>query len=112
MSYSNSELARHILDETNFILEHTKNITKEKVIQDAVLSRAIIRSLEIIGEASRKIDHVFKTAHPEIEWRKMSGTRDKLIHDYFGVDFDIVWEIIQEKLPVLKEQLVKILNSI
>jgi uncharacterized protein with HEPN domain len=109
MSYHNLALARHILDEINFILQHTKDRTKEIVIDDAVLSRALIRSLEVIGEASRKMDNDFKAAHPEIEWRKMSGTRDKLIHDYLGVDYEIVWEIIQEKLPILRERIEKLL---
>jgi uncharacterized protein with HEPN domain len=59
-----------------------------------VLCRAVVRSIEIIGEASKKIDDNFKSIHNHIEWKKMSGTRDKLIHDYFGIDYDIVWDMI------------------
>ena len=88
MSASNLELVRHILIETNFILQHVDGKTKDKVINDEVLCRAIIRSIEIIGEASKKIDEEFKSDHPHIEWKKMAGTRDKLIHDYFGIDYD------------------------
>ena len=93
MSASNLELVRHILIETNFILQHVDGKTKDKVINDEVLCRAIIRSIEIIGEASKKIDEEFKSDHPHIEWKKMAGTRDKLIHDYFGIDYDIVWDL-------------------
>ena len=101
MSASNIELVQHILVETTFILQHVENKTKEQVINDEVLCRAVVRSIEIIGEASKKIDDNFKSIHNHIEWKKMSGTRDKLIHDYFGIDYDIVWDIIESKIPDL-----------
>ncbi|MBP6055303.1 MAG: DUF86 domain-containing protein [Cytophagaceae bacterium] len=101
MSTSNLELVRHILVETTFILRHTENKEKDDVIHDDVLCRAIVRSLEIIGEASKKLDDEFKTVNHHIEWKKIAGTRDKLIHDYFGIDYDIVWDIIQTKIPDL-----------
>jgi uncharacterized protein with HEPN domain len=98
MSASNIELVRHILVETTFILKHTEKKSKEEVINDDVLCRAVVRSLEIIGEASKKLDDEFKVANNHIEWKKIAGTRDKLIHDYFGIDYDIVWDIIQTKI--------------
>jgi len=101
MSASNIELIQHILVETSFILKHIESKTKDDVINDEVLCRAIVRSIEIIGEASKKIDDEFKLIHHHIEWKKMSGTRDKLIHDYFGIDYDIVWDIITSKIPDL-----------
>lgn len=101
MSASNLELVRHILIETSFILQHVEDKTKDEVIHDEVLCRAIVRSIEIIGEASKKLDDEFKSVHPHIEWKKMAGTRDKLIHDYFGIDYDIVWDIIKNKIPDL-----------
>ena len=61
----------------------------------------MVRSLEIIGEASKKLDDEFKSVNHHIEWKKIAGTRDKLIHDYFGIDYDIVWDIIQTKIPDL-----------
>ncbi len=66
-----------------------------------MLCRAVVRSIEIIGEASKKIDDEFKSTHNHIEWKKIAGTRDKLIHDYFGIDYDIVWDIIENKIPDL-----------
>ncbi|MCX3263460.1 HepT-like ribonuclease domain-containing protein [Pedobacter agri] len=102
MLASNIELVKHILDEINFILQQTYSKSKEQATLDPVLSRALIRSLEIIGEASSKLDQEFRSLHPHIEWRKITNTRNKLIHEYFGVDYDIVWDIITNKLPNLK----------
>lgn len=107
---SNIELLKHILEETTFILNSTEGRSNEQIVNDPVLSRAVIRSLEIIGEASSKIDHDFKALHPHIEWRKMSGTRNRLIHDYFGVDYDIVIDIIKNKLPNLQYDISQIIS--
>jgi uncharacterized protein with HEPN domain len=101
MLASNLELVQHILVETAFILNHTGNKIKDEVINDEVLCRAVVRSIEIIGEASKKIDEEFKSIHHHIEWKKIAGTGDKLIHDYFGIDYDIVWDIIENKIPDL-----------
>jgi uncharacterized protein with HEPN domain len=111
MQVSNRELLRHMQDEINFVMRYTTNKTKEEVTADEVLCRAIIRSLEIIGEAARKLDEGFKALHPHIEWRKMAGTRDRLIHHYFGVGYDIVWDIIEHKLPELRDQVAAILEQ-
>jgi uncharacterized protein with HEPN domain len=101
MLASNVELVQHILVETAFIILHTNNKSKEDVINDDVLCRAVLRSLEIIGEASKKLDEEFKSTNNHIEWKKLAGTRDKLIHDYFGIDYDIVWDIIETKIQNL-----------
>lgn len=108
---SNIELLNHILDEVSFVLNAVKEKEKDFVINDPVLSRAIIRSLEIVGEASAKVDPDFKLEHPEVEWRKMSNTRNRLIHDYFGVDYDIVWDIITSKLPELEQAIQSIISE-
>jgi uncharacterized protein with HEPN domain len=108
---SSIELVKHILDEASFILTAVKGKDKESVIGDPVLSRAIIRSLEIVGEASTKLDPEFKAAYPHIEWRKMANTRHRLIHDYFGVDYDIVWDIITTKLPDLETDIQSIISE-
>ena len=101
MSVSNIELIQHILVETTFIILHTRGKSKEDVINDEVLCRAVVRSIEIIGEASKKLDNEFKSNNNHIEWKKITGTRDKLIHEYFGIDYDIVWDIIENKIPDL-----------
>ena len=101
----------HILDEVNFVLEHTKGISEEQFLKDEMLTRAVVRSLEIIGEATKKLPEDFKTEHKNVEWKKMAGTRDVLIHNYFGVDWEIVWDIITNKLPELSEQIEDILKT-
>jgi len=94
----NIELIKHIHEETSFILNHTENLTREEYLMDEVLCRASIRSLEIIGEATKKLSNDFKNEHSQLEWKKIAGTRDKLIHDYYGIDYDIVWDILTSKI--------------
>ena len=108
MSPSNHELLEHILDEINFVLDSTASKDFDSTVNDPILSRAIIRSLEIIGEASNKIDPDFRASNPHVEWRKITNTRHRLIHDYFGIDYEIVWNIIIEKLPELKEDILQL----
>jgi len=102
MSGSDLELLNHILDEANFVLDTIKGKTKDEILGNGITYRAIIRSIEIIGEASKKLSDDFKSSHPEIEWNKMGRTRDILIHVYFGIDNDIIWNIVTEKLQPLQ----------
>jgi len=110
MSASNFELVRHMLIESEFILQHVEGKSKNEVLSDEVLCRALVRSLEIIGEAAKKIDEEFKSDYPQIEWKKMAGTRDKLIHHYFGIDYDIVYDIVENKIPDMADFLREIIS--
>lgn len=110
MSASNLELLRHILDECSFIINHTGGKTQKEVLEDSVLTKALERCIEIIGEASKKLDEEFKSGYPHIEWKKMAGTRDHLIHQYFGTDYDILWDIVENKIPELHHAILEILN--
>jgi len=101
----------HILDEVNYVINHTNELTEQSFLEDETLTRAVVRSLEIIGEATKKLPDDFKAAYSEVEWRKMAGTRDVLIHHYFGVDWELVWDIINNKLPELKTQIEFILED-
>ncbi|MFT7381327.1 MAG: hypothetical protein ACI9Z3_001211, partial [Roseivirga sp.] len=87
------------------LIEHSKGVSFDDFLNDPTLIRAYSRSLEIIGEATKKIPSDFRNRYPDIEWRGMAGLRDKLIHDYFGIDYDLVWDVIQNKIPKLKLQL-------
>lgn len=98
----------HILDSINAIEEFSKDMTKEKLMSDRLKQSAIVREIEIIGEAVKNISENIKNKHPEIEWKEISGTRDKMIHYYFGVDFSIVWDIIKINIPDLKNKILKI----
>ncbi len=101
----------HIRVEIDFVIRHTENLEKRQFLSDETLTRAVVRSLEIIGEATKKLPDDFKIQHPQIEWKKIAGTRDILIHDYFGIDWDIVWDIINNKLPELLYQLDQIIEG-
>jgi uncharacterized protein with HEPN domain len=111
MHPSLTEFFLHIRDEIQFCLKNTDDINFEDFQNDEVLSRAVVRSLEIIGEASKKIPPDFKSQFPLIPWKEISGMRDRLIHHYFGVDLEIVWHTIKEDLPSLNEWMDILINS-
>jgi uncharacterized protein with HEPN domain len=108
MSYK--EYLRHILDEADYIISKTEGLNKKIFLKDETLKRAFVRSIEIIGEAVKKLPEDFRKNHGAVDWRAMAGTRDKLIHDYFGIDYDIVWDIITVEIPELRKQIKKILK--
>ncbi len=110
MSLLHLDFLKHILDEVTFVLEQTKDKKQDDFLKDVVLQRAVVRSLEIIGEASKNIALDHKQKYPQIDWKEMAGTRDKLIHHYFGVDYDIVWDIIINELPELKHEIERIIK--
>lgn len=99
---------KHIFDEMDFLDNQFKELEFQDLMNDPVLQRACLRSLEVIGEAVKNISNKLKEENPEIEWRKIAGLRDKLIHHYFGVDWDIVWNVIKNKIPEFRESLEKI----
>jgi uncharacterized protein with HEPN domain len=90
MSVSYLEYLRHILDETEYVMTKTGGLSQEQFIIDETLKRAFVRSLEIIGEATKKVPENFRQKYPQVEWRAMAGMRDRLIHDYFGIDYDLI----------------------
>ena len=109
---SNEPFLRHILDEVNFLLKKTKGYSFRRFERDETLKRAAARSFEIIGEASKKGSSDFKRKHKEIDWKGMAGMRDRLIHGYFEVNWNIVWDVIKEKLPLLKKSIEKALRDL
>ena len=100
-----------ILEASRRIQAFTKNYTLRQFSNDDKTFDAVVRNLEIIGEAVKNIPSSFRSKHSEVEWKKIAGLRDILVHEYFGVDVEIVWDIIQHKIPVLKKQIQTILES-
>jgi uncharacterized protein with HEPN domain len=111
MSFEPRDYLRHILAEADYLLATSEDLTFDAFMADETLQRAFVRSLEIIGEAAKKVPDNFRGEHPDIEWRAMAGIRDRLIHDYFGVDYEIVWDAVQNRIPELRRQIATILEA-
>ena len=86
-----------------------QGLEKETFLHDETLKRAFVRSLEIIGEAVKQLPNDLKQRYGYLDWRAMAGMRDRLIHGYFGVDYDIVWDVVTTKIPVLQQAIEHIL---
>ena len=100
-----------IISSIEKIQRYTRNMDYNTFIQDDLTIDAVIRNLEIIGEATKQIPNTILELKPEMEWRKIAGIRDILVHGYFGVDIDIIWDIIQNKLFILKETVVELIKE-
>lgn len=100
-----------ILNAIEKIERYTKNLTFEKLCENDMAIDAIVRNLEIIGEASKNVPEKIKRKYPFVEWKEAIGFRNVLIHDYFGIDLEAVWDTIKNNLPSLKNNIMKALQS-
>jgi uncharacterized protein with HEPN domain len=103
---------RHIHEEAVFLRDVCADLTYEKLLTDPVMQRAIIRSIEIIGEATKNVSDALKEQHRDVPWKLIAGARDKLIHAYFDVDWRIVWNILQSEIPSLEPRVDSILAEL
>jgi uncharacterized protein with HEPN domain len=111
MSKDPKQFLKHIHDECKYLLGVSENLSYDEFYNDETLKRAVVRSLEIIGEATKKIPADFKLLWNSIQWKNMAGMRDRLIHDYIGVNYSIVWDVIKNKIPDLEKQIDSVLNG-
>jgi uncharacterized protein with HEPN domain len=106
------DIFKDVQKEINFLISQTENIDYEKFASNDLLTRAVERSLEIIGEAVKNIPEDIRTLYPLIEWRDIAGMRDKLIHHYFGIDYEIVWSVLKNEIPELKQTIEFIIKQL
>lgn len=102
----------HILDCISNIKNYTKGFDEEDFLRNKLIQDAVIRNFEIIGEATKHLNSTFREKYPNIEWKKIAGMRDKLIHDYMGVDLWAVWGVVEDLLPNLEQDINQIANQL
>ena len=102
---------RHMLDAATEAIEFTKSAQRVDLDADRKLSLSLVRLLEIVGEAAKQVTETCREDSPEIPWRDIAGTRDRLIHGYFDVDYDIIWQIVSVDLVKLVPQLEKLIKN-
>ena len=102
---------KHIADAISDIKCFMRNVTKEEFLENREKQYAILRALEIIGEATKNVSKEMKATHPEVNWSDIAGMRDRLIHQYFGVNLDLVWATVKKNLPELENQVSEMLRK-
>lgn len=102
----------HIAEAIERLQTHAGNLSKAELRKDVLRYYGIVKNIEIIGEAARMLTDEFKSAHPEVQWRNIAGMRNFLVHEYFNVDEETVYEVIHAEIPVLKEQVIGFISTI
>jgi uncharacterized protein with HEPN domain len=102
MSLDELAYVKHMLDEARYLEGAAATLDRNAFLADPTLQRAFVRSLEIIGEAAKHVSEPFRARNSAIPWRAMAGMRDRMIHDYLGVDYGIVWDVVKNKAPALR----------
>jgi len=110
MNKDDTVFLKHILDAIDLIDDYLKDKSYEEFEENRMLQDAVIREIEIIGEATKNLSVEFKNKYSEIPWRQIAGMRDKLIHGYFGVDLGAVWDTATKDIPSLRKKLREILK--
>ena len=111
MKMEYGDYIQDIIDSIKETEEFTKELSFDDFKQDKKTVNAVIRSLEIMGEAAKKIPDDLRRKYSKIPWKEMAGIRDKLIHEYHGVDLEIIWKVVKEELPPVKPNILKMLKE-
>jgi uncharacterized protein with HEPN domain len=111
MSKDENVYLRHIQDSIEKIESYVSGVEKDEFFENSMVQDAVIRQLEIIGEAAKRISESARAKEPDIPWNSIAGMRDKLIHDYFGVDLSTVWVTVKEDLDPLKQAVQRMLGE-
>jgi uncharacterized protein with HEPN domain len=102
------EYLADLVEAVHRIIDYSKDLTYVEFLADKKTQDAVLRNLQVIGEAVKKLSPRVKQAHPRLPWKQMAGMRDKVVHDYFGINYDIVWTLAIEELPALLPSLTSI----
>jgi uncharacterized protein with HEPN domain len=105
------EFIGHIFEELKFVIKTTNHLTFELFFEDEIIKRAVVRALEIVGEASKNLSNDFRQKYNQVPWKFMAGMRDKLIHDYMGVDYRLVFKTVKEDVPELFDYIEQIIEE-
>jgi len=103
---------RHILDAIGRIEEYTRGFDLPRFRHDPLRQDAVIRQLQIVGEAAKRVSAILRATHPQVPWQVAAGMRDRLVHDYFGVDVETVWTTVVDSLPPFRSAIAAILESL
>ncbi len=112
MKKDDSVYLHHIIDAFLQIEHYTESVSHEEFLHNRLLQDGVIRQLEVMGEAARNLSENLRNEHPQLPWRQMIGLRNRMIHAYFNVDLQIIWEIIKGDIPDLKQKMKQILDAI
>jgi uncharacterized protein with HEPN domain len=112
MRHTYLDYLQDILNATRAARRFVTGLDWDRFAADEKTSYAVVRALQIIGEATKKVPRAWRERHPALPWREMMGLRDKVVHDYFGVDLRVIWQTVQHDLPPLEEAMVALLAEL
>jgi uncharacterized protein with HEPN domain len=111
MKKNDSFFLQHILDAAERIQRHIHCTDQQAFLVNELIQDAVLRQLEIIGEAVKHLSAALRNNNPDIPWKSIAGTRDELIHHYFGLNMDIIWQAVQNDIPILKSKVAALLRE-